>query len=240
MKIDNFLQIEEIMKFPEDKHCFYNFSIIVRNKDGASPLINKESASGETLIKTWYVDSWEYYNKIKPCMIALAKATRGRLYMGLDRKDSYKVMFAICEKIIDTIKHAMFGDTSTPRRLNKLVRSITACKENSTHSGRYWMYDIDSQNNFVKLALCTYLLERVKHVHILNTKNGYHVVAPRSYKIENDWQSKVCDIALIKLRELYGENYRVPLADAEEICRVVCETKVQENQLTLAYYEEED
>ena len=61
--VDNFEQIEATLSF--EKNTFYKFMIVVRNKDGRTPLISKESASGETTIKQWYIESWEYYNKIK-------------------------------------------------------------------------------------------------------------------------------------------------------------------------------
>ena len=123
--MDNFSRVESYMNFK--KNTFYKFAIIVRNKDGRTPLITKESASGETVIKQWYVDSEEYYLKrAKPEMVALAEATRGRLYMCVERKSSYKMIMLLFDKISDIIKEALSNASATPKRLNKIVNGITS------------------------------------------------------------------------------------------------------------------
>ena len=71
MLINNFEQIEKLMEFEEGSSDYYKFCVIVRNKDGLTPLINKTAKSGETLIKEWYVNSREYYEKVKSEIAAI-------------------------------------------------------------------------------------------------------------------------------------------------------------------------
>ena len=58
--VNNFKDIEEYMDF-SGSPCFYKFALIVRNKDGKTPLVQKDAPSGEMLVKEYFVDSKEYY-----------------------------------------------------------------------------------------------------------------------------------------------------------------------------------
>lgn len=220
------------MKFT-DKPCYYKFCIIVRNKDGKSPLINSSSNSGETMIKSWFVDSMEYYNKVKPEMIALAEHTRGRLYMALDRKDTHKTILQLFTEISEIMKRIIFGDTTVPKRLNKIVNSVSSNVLCSEKTGKTLMYDIDCKDMSVLNGVIAYVLDYVQTVTTLETKNGYHVVVRKCFPITNNWQEEVSDFA-ISYAKL--ENPKLTVEESLDIINKVKDIRVQQNQLGLVYF----
>ena len=234
--VDNFEQIEALLSF--EKNTFYKFMIIVRNKDGRTPLIAKEAPSGETTIKQWYVNSEEYYKRVKSEMIALADTTRGRLYMCIERKSSYKMFLLLLDKITAIIKEAITCPEATPKRLNKIVNSITSDKLCTDKGCKTWMYDIDSEDEDIKDAVIWYVSEllEVKDYIVMKSKAGFHIITKRTYPILENWS----DLVNNKVLEIKGKK-GVKLTDEElaDIIHIIQDIKVQSNQMCLAYYSEE-
>ena len=231
--VNNFEQIEATLAFK--KNTFYKFMIIVRNKDGRTPLIAKEAPSGETTIKQWYVDSEEYYNKVKPEMIALADVTRGRLYMCIERKSTYRMLMLLLDKINAIIKEALMSPNASPKRLNKIVNGITSEKLCTDKDCKTWMYDIDDadESGNIRSALREYLENECSvnpdKICVMKSVSGWHVITPRKHEIKEDWHNKVADMVISKSAKLTVEG-------ATDIIHVVEDIKVQPNQLCLAYF----
>ena len=236
--VDNFEQIEATLSF--EKNTFYKFMIVVRNKDGRTPLISKESASGETTIKQWYIESWEYYNKVKPEMKALAECTRGRLYMCIERKSSYKMFMLLLDKITAIIKEAVICPDATPKRLSKIVNSITSDKLCTDKNCKTWMYDVDDEDELeiYRSAICRYLREDMKvdakDIRILQSRSGWHIIVKRCYPIDENWVRTVADYAL----EYAKTCMKLTIESSLDIIHIVEDIKVQPNQMCLVYYNE--
>ena len=236
--VDNFEQIEATLSF--EKNTFYKFMIVVRNKDGRTPLISKESAGGETTIKQWYIESLEYYNKIKPEMKALAECTRGRLYMCIERKSSYKMFMLLLDKITAIIKEAVICPDATPKRLNKIVNSITSDKLCTDKNCKTWMYDVDDEDELeiYRSAICRYLREDMKvdaeDIRILQSRSGWHIIVKRCYPIDENWVRAVADYAL----EYAKTCMKLTIENSLDIIHIVEDIKVQPNQMCLVYYNE--
>lgn len=236
--VDNFEQIEATLSF--EKNTFYKFMIVVRNKDGRTPLISKEGAGGETTIKQWYIESLEYYNKIKPEMKALAECTRGRLYMCIERKSSYKMFMLLLDKITAIIKEAVICPDATPKRLNKIVNSITSDKLCTDKNCKTWMYDVDDEDELeiYRSAICRYLREDMKvdaeDIRILQSRSGWHIIVKRCYPIDENWVRAVADYAL----EYAKTCMKLTIENSLDIIHIVEDIKVQPNQMCLVYYNE--
>lgn len=236
--VDNFEQIEATLNF--EKNTFYKFMIVVRNKDGRTPLISKESAGGETTIKQWYIESLEYYNKVKPEMKALAECTRGRLYMCIERKSSYKMFMLLLDKITAIIKEAVICPDATPKRLNKIVNSITSDKLCTDKNCKTWMYDVDDEDELeiYRSAICRYLREDMKvdaeDIRILQSRSGWHIIVKRCYPIDENWVRTVADYAL----EYAKTCMKLTIENSLDIIHIVEDIKVQPNQMCLVYYNE--
>ena len=65
MPISNFKVIDSFLQF--EQGFFYKFELLVRNTDGENELFPERcsNTNRNILIKSWYIDSKEYYEKIK-------------------------------------------------------------------------------------------------------------------------------------------------------------------------------
>ena len=232
--VNNFEQIEATLAFK--KNTFYKFMIIVRNKDGRTPLIAKEAPSGETTIKQWYVDSEEYYNKVKPEMIALADATRGRLYMCIERKNTYRMLMLLLDKINAIIKEALMSPNASPKRLNKIVNGITSEKLCTDKDCKTWMYDIDDadETGYIRNALRRYLTESCgvspENIQVMKSVSGWHVITPRKHEIKENWHIELLNYICLEYKG------KLTIEEAVDIIPIIGDIKVQPNQLCIAYF----
>ena len=168
--------IERLMRFNPTK-SFYYFIAIKRKKDHPE-LQMKESQ----VIKTWIVkDIRDFYGYYIPEMLEIVKLHQCRLYMCTDRKSYAKSMLSIRNDINKQLDCAI-GTNKTeysPKILNNLLQSNIMKDESSDKNMRKWLFDIDTKNeavaNVIK-KLCGEYFD-----HILETKNGYHVVAEREF-----------------------------------------------------------
>ena len=168
--------IENIMQFNSSK-SFYYFIAIKLKKDHPELQI-KESQ----VIKTWIVkDIRDFYGYYIPEMLEIVKLHQCRLYMCTDRKSYAKSMLSIRNDINKQLDCAIGTDKTeySPKILNNLLQSNIMKDESSDKDTRKWLFNIDTKDwnvvNVIK-KLCGEHFE-----HILETKNGYHVVAKRKF-----------------------------------------------------------
>lgn len=168
--------IERLMRFNPNK-SFYYFIAIKRKKDHPELQI-KDSQ----VIKTWIVkDIRDFYGYYIPEMLEIVKLHQCRLYMCTDRKSYTKSMLSIRNDINKQLDCAI-GTNKTeysPKILNNLLQSNIMKDESSDKDARKWLFDIDAKDynvvNIIK-KLCGEHFD-----HILETKNGYHIVAERKF-----------------------------------------------------------
>lgn len=168
--------IERLMRFNPNK-SFYYFIAIKRKKDHPELQI-KDSQ----VIKTWIVkDIRDFYGYYIPEMLEIVKLHQCRLYMCTDRKSYTKSMLSIRNDINKQLDCAI-GTNKTeysPKILNNLLQSNIMKDESSDKNTRKWLFDIDTKDynvvNIIK-KLCDEHFD-----HILETKNGYHIVAEREF-----------------------------------------------------------
>ena len=168
--------IERLMRFNPNK-SFYYFIAIKRKKDHPELQI-KDSQ----VIKTWIVkDIRDFYGYYIPEMLEIVKLHQCRLYMCTDRKSYTKSMLSIRNDINKQLDCAI-GTNKTeysPKILNNLLQSNIMKDESSDKNMRKWLFDIDTKDyNIVNIIkkLCGEYFD-----HILETKNGYHIVAEREF-----------------------------------------------------------
>ena len=168
--------IERLMRFNPTK-SFYYFIAIKRKKDHPE-LQMKESQ----VIKTWIVkDLRDFYGYYIPEMLEIVKLHQCRLYICTDRKSYTKSMLSIRNDINKQLDCAI-GTNKTeysPKILNNLLQSNIMKDESSDKNMRKWLFDIDTKDynvvNIIK-KLCSEYFD-----HVLETKNGYHIVAEREF-----------------------------------------------------------
>ena len=132
--IDNFKTIENFMQFEEG--TFYKFELLVRNTDGENELFPERcsNTNRNILIKSWYVDNFDYYNKIKHEMVTMANLTGARLYITLDRKDNVKLVQNLIHSFTDTLCAICNGQKPSIKNIAKTFASETSKVENSSNT----------------------------------------------------------------------------------------------------------
>lgn len=188
--IDNFHVIDNFLQFEEG--TFYKFELLVRNTDGENDLYEEgySNTNKNILIKSWYVDSESYYEKIKHEMITLANITGARLYVTLDRKDNRKLVQSIARRFFDLSMAIVDGSKPAIKGIAKAFASETSKVENSCKDKRTIMFDVDTKEGIVLEAVGCYIRNKGEVSHILDTKKGYHVFCYKRFDSSN-WEQDV-------------------------------------------------
>ena len=227
--IDNFKTIENFMQFEEG--TFYKFELLVRNTDGENELFPERcsNTNRNILIKSWYVDNFDYYNKIKHEMVTMANLTGARLYMTLDRKDNVKLVQNLIHSFTDTLCAICNGQKPSIKNIAKTFASETSKVENSSKSTKTLMWDVDTKDRAAFLAIIDYIGEHGQTPYVLETKKGYHVFCYRKFNHVN-WfticSKYYCDESM-KSSEAAVQEY------TEQFRKLV---SVKENELGLVYH----
>ena len=176
MTIIHNTNIERLMRFNPNKS--FNYFIAIKRKKDHPELQIKDSQ----VIKTWIVkDIRDFYGYYIPEMLEIVKLHQCRLYMCTDRKSYTKSMLSIRNDINKQLDCAIGTDKTeySPKILNNLLQSNIMKDESSDKNMRKWLFDIDTKDynvvNIIK-KLCGEYFD-----HILETKNGYHIVAEREF-----------------------------------------------------------
>ena len=138
--IDNTKLIREKLLDFKDPGDFYVCHVIQRAKDKrATGTLNPGDTRDESqrLIKTWYLDSVDYFEKKLPIMKEVADANHARLYFMPQDRNKLTVNRVLAKEIIDSIDE-------TGIRYDHLIRTaVCGC-----HASRQkmWILDVDDEN----------------------------------------------------------------------------------------------
>ena len=230
--IDNFNVIDNFLQFEEG--TFYKFELLVRNTDGENELFPERcsNTNRNILIKSWYVDTKDYYEKIKHEMITLSNITGARLYVTLDRKDNVKLVQNLLHSYTDSLVAICNGQKPSIKSISKTFASETSKVENSSKSTKTIMFDVDTKDELVKNAVIQYIKDEEQTPYILETKKGYHIFCYRKFD-HRDWLEKISAYHFA-----WTTNYKIP-TDMELIqhrVKVQEFLSVKENELGLVYH----
>lgn len=174
--IDNFDTIEDnLLEF--ENGSYYKFEALVRNTDGSNNLYYEgiSNTNKNIPIKTWWVDTKEYYLRMKNEMKTLCDMTGARLYILLDRRNLKRTLIEISKISTELMLHSYTYGSHDPAvsAVNKISGTASSIKESSDRSKRMWMFDVDSDD--------FRLLQEIQNLcyphkfFTLRTKKGYHV-----------------------------------------------------------------
>ena len=175
MIIDNTKKLKDILIFKPN--TYYKFVVLLREKDGKQLLQSYNRK--ELIVKQWLVDSQEKLDEMLPDMLTYARLFKGRLYVTVDRKSVHKTLFYMQDMINAYIRQMFNGNRTeiSVKQLNKLLASASSSSE-CTDGDKYWLYDVDTKDpNIVDYVWkhCNY------PAPCFETKNGYHIIAKRTY-----------------------------------------------------------
>lgn len=130
--INNFDQIRQLLKWDSDDE-FYFVQILQRKKDNPDNIHGSNNSS--RLIKAYYIDSLEKFDKQKEEMIALADMFNARVGINLNRRSYYKTAF----NTLQTMANQMHN-----KEFKYLYRSWnTACGIHNSVEDKIWLLDFD-------------------------------------------------------------------------------------------------
>ena len=232
--IDNFNIIDNFLQFEEG--TFYKFELLVRNTDGENILFPERvsNTNRNILIKSWYVDTKDYYEKIKHEMVTLSNLTGARLYVTLDRKDNVKLCQSLIKAYTDDLVAIVNSQKPSIKSISKTFASETSKVENSSKSTKTIMFDVDRKDEDVLRAINDYIIEHGQKPYVLNTKKGYHIFCYRKFDIR-DWQQYCITYFLEDKtpnmgRTLSSEEQKYYIQFFKEV------VSVKENELGLVYH----
>lgn len=215
--VDNFDKVKNVVQWKPEQ-TYYKFVALIRAKDykdGERPvLLDKEKQ--ECFVRQWFVDSEEYFDRVKEDMKTVVEMFRCRLYMTLDRKSTMKTLIAardVVNRQLDSYLGVKEPQVSV-KMFNKLVPSVTQLAESSDRDGRRWMFDVDTKDvnvlNVVK-KLCG-----IDYLESFETKNGYHVVADKKFDANGRLFCLKNNGKLAKFNDsLFNENEKKLLRESE-------------------------
>ena len=229
MPINNFPIIDNFLQF--EKGNFYKFELLIRNTDGNNPLYQEgySNTNKNILTKSWYIDSKEYYEKMKHEMVTLSNMTGARLYMTLDRKKSIKVVQNLNHVFLDLLISFTTGAEPSIKKIHKTFASETSKKESSEHNLRTIMFDVDTKDLGVKQLIEGYVKSKRVEPYILETKKGYHIFCYKKFNIDN-WKQECRSAIELEWQELEPTYTSLALSCFENY------VSVKENELGLVYH----
>ncbi len=176
MIVNNFELIKTLLKF-EDKDDFYFCQIIQRKKDGNDvPSAN----NGYRTIRSYYIRSFEDYERRIPAIIQLCEQNNARAYINLNVRNAKEVALQCSKAYIDLVLED---------RCNQGHRIYDHCCGITSKKGekKRWIVDVDTKDATVIASIVGIInkcrsANRVTDEYYNNviasipTANGYHLI----------------------------------------------------------------
>lgn len=182
---DNFNKLEST-KYKEDG--FFYIDLIVRKKDDTENILVKKHG-GSTFIKRWIINSLEKYQQYEPEMIYLADITGGRLYISINMKSQNKVSQEYMNSGFNMAQQLIRKNPISVKNIINKPLSIISSDSADIRDFTYWLFDIDTKNENELNSVINYLNDLDKKFYVLNTSQGYHVIADKINRDEDIYPS---------------------------------------------------
>lgn len=172
IEVNNFNQIRGLLHFDDGGDLFYFLQIIRRKKDHLNDSIPQQKDS--VLIKSYFIDSIEYFNNKEEQIISLCKQHGARAYINLSPCSYEKCTMMLLKECADNIIQKNW------RGIRHIIDTV-AGKYAAGGDLKAWVVDIDdkSEEN-LKLILEVIAklnpLDKDKIIATIPTLHGYHVI----------------------------------------------------------------
>lgn len=169
--IDNFDQISKLLTWNSEDE-FYFVQILQRKKDNPGNVHGSNNSS--RLIKAYYIDSLEKFNKQKDEMIQLANLFNARVGINLNKRSFYKTAF----NTLQTMANQMHN-----KEFKYLYRSWnTACGIHNGIDDKIWLLDIDNKDKEYSKKVKIFVNELCNPKYVnkiiddIPSKSGHHII----------------------------------------------------------------
>ena len=171
MIVDNTQQIRSMLNFEEND--FYFLQVLKRRKD------NPEMTRNMGVIKNFYIESREDYDKKIPYIIEICHKENGRAYFRLNKRNYDHLGLLLVKRALD---YVMSGN---PKALKNVFDSVAG--EYHSDKDKTWVVDIDwvdfeeaNRKPPAKLVQLLLVLQREANREplavFIPTKNGVHII----------------------------------------------------------------
>ena len=177
--VDNIELIRKTLEF--DKFGkFYYISIMQRNKDGIKVASSHDSCRR---IRTFYVFSWEEFDKITPFIKEICDKINARCYIELNRKDIFQCQLECIKRLAECIEH----HTTKSRTIMDSVVAEAPSKD------KLLMIDCDTSNDSIIHDIIEYVKNHSgTYYATIPTVNGCHIITSRFDS--RDFKFEDCEI----------------------------------------------
>lgn len=170
--IDNSKHIRKLLSFNDND--FYFVQIIKRRKD--DPTMNV----GQRTLKTYYIESFEQYDKMIPIIKSQCEAETARAYFSLNKRNYEDNSMRVINKSVVLVMNKQY----------KSLRTVFDSISGKYHSDpvKKWLVDIDKKDStpydfdefyrYIRKVV-EELQDHTKNVPMLEyfpTKNGFHII----------------------------------------------------------------
>lgn len=144
--IDNFDVIREHLRFdkPGDIYVVHVMFRVKDLRNDANKQMYLSHEETQRLIKTYYIDSLDYFDKKRPAMIDLANQNKARVYFTMTRKNRITCNRIILKKLVDEVDNPNV-------RYDHLIRSAVCGCHISDY--KWWTLDVDNDTEITKVRL---------------------------------------------------------------------------------------
>jgi len=187
--IDNINQIKKLLEFKSDDE-FYFLQILKRSKE------NSDLGSNNFVVKTYYIDSIEKFDREYEEIKTLCQFHNARAYINLNKRSFKQIAFQTLKVVTDSI-------------LNKEYKYIkkaynTACGRFTCEEGdsRKWIIDIDSKESYFRFAIAEKIRRmepnpgESKVITYIETKNGWHIITKPFNQSKFRLECEICNVTV--------------------------------------------
>lgn len=135
MEIDNFDILMQHMDFvdPNDRYIVH----IMRRPKDCKAIANSLGANeAQRLIRTYYIDSLEYFDRKREAIKELCRANNARAYIIVQPKDNFECLLNLGQKILENIQNKNYSV-----KPEHLIRQAY-CEWHKTRK-KLWILDLD-------------------------------------------------------------------------------------------------
>ena len=205
MTIDNFDIIKKHLDFksPLDRYIVH---ILRRPKDCEELANQLGSNEAQRLIRTYYIDSLEYFERKIPAMKELCHSCNARAYIIPQVKDNFECLLNLGKKIFDTIQNKNYSV-----KPEHLIRQAY-CEYHKSRK-KVWILDLDDEEMYGwKLEQVVELVKKwLKEVgkseddmYVVPTKHGHHIItSPFNLQVAY----KECDMMFEGVKKFIRQDF---------------------------------
>ncbi len=185
--INNFEHIKKFLIF-ESEDDYYLLQILRRKKE------NSDVGNKPNVVKTYYIDSIDFFDRVIPEIIAISNERNSRAYINLNRRSFRKTAIRTLQEIANNIESGNY------KSARKAYEKISGKSPNE--KDKKWVIDIDwkdfpdKKTEIANLVLYAIELQsetdNVPMSEPIPTKNGIHYITrPFNLKKFNERYPKI-------------------------------------------------